>query len=403
MKLDEITPNEDISVTRFRQYLRIETVQPDPDYESAKTFLTLYAAELNFPIQHVETAPGKFVSIMTIEGSSKSEKSVILNSHIDVVPVYPEHWKHPPFSAHKDENGDIWARGSQDMKLVGIQYVEAIRRLKAKNNSWKPKRTLHIVWVPDEEIGGHDGMKSLIKNFRPLFDSLNVGFELDEGLANPGDKYRVFYGERSPWWIKAIATGQPGHGSAFIKNSSGERLACFINKVIEFRKSEETKLENGKNMTLGDVTTANFTMCSGGVQVNVVPAELSATFDFRVTPTLPIANFEAMLNSWAEEVGGIKLEYLQTCRFQGCTTLDGKYVSVLKEAFSELNMEIVYEIFPAATDARYLRELGIPSIGFSPMIGEEVLLHDHNERLNEKTFLRGVEIYEVIIDKIGNF
>ena len=27
MKLDPITPNEDISVTRFRQYLRIETVQ----------------------------------------------------------------------------------------------------------------------------------------------------------------------------------------------------------------------------------------------------------------------------------------------------------------------------------------------------------------------------------------
>jgi len=39
MKLDPITPNEDISVTRFRQYLRIETVQPEPDYVSAKEFL----------------------------------------------------------------------------------------------------------------------------------------------------------------------------------------------------------------------------------------------------------------------------------------------------------------------------------------------------------------------------
>ena len=32
-----------------------------------------------------------------------------------------EFWKYPPFSAHKDENGDIYARGSQDMKCVGIQ------------------------------------------------------------------------------------------------------------------------------------------------------------------------------------------------------------------------------------------------------------------------------------------
>lgn len=28
---------------------------------------------------------------------------------------------------------------------------------------------------------------------------LNVGFALDEGLANPIDEFTVFYGERMPW------------------------------------------------------------------------------------------------------------------------------------------------------------------------------------------------------------
>lgn len=28
---------------------------------------------------------------------------------------------------------------------------------------------------------------------------LNVGFALDEGLANPIDEYTVFFGERMPW------------------------------------------------------------------------------------------------------------------------------------------------------------------------------------------------------------
>ena len=36
------------------------------------------------------------------------------------VPVFPECWTHPPFEAHKDEEGRIWARGSQDMKSVGV-------------------------------------------------------------------------------------------------------------------------------------------------------------------------------------------------------------------------------------------------------------------------------------------
>lgn len=37
------------------------------------------------------------------------------------------------------------------------------------------------------------------------------------------------------------------------------------------------------------------------------------------------------------------------------------------------------EIFPASTDARYFRDLGISAFGFSPMANTPILLHDHNE------------------------
>ena len=49
----------------------------------------------------------------------------------------------------------------------------------------------------DEEIGGHDGMEKFVDT--EVFKKLNVGFALDEGLANPTDAFTVFYGERSPW------------------------------------------------------------------------------------------------------------------------------------------------------------------------------------------------------------
>jgi len=32
-----------------------------------------------------------------------------------------ENWKYDPFSAKMEGNGDIYARGSQDMKCVGMQ------------------------------------------------------------------------------------------------------------------------------------------------------------------------------------------------------------------------------------------------------------------------------------------
>lgn len=46
-------------------------------------------------------------------------------------------------------NGNIYARGTQDMKCVGIQYLEAVRRLKQSGITLK--RTLHISFVPGKE------------------------------------------------------------------------------------------------------------------------------------------------------------------------------------------------------------------------------------------------------------
>ncbi len=65
------------------------------------------------------------------------------------------------------------------MKSVGMQYIEAIRRLLAKRGDKQFRRTIHILWGPDEEISGADGMKVFVES--PEFTKLNIGFVLDEG------------------------------------------------------------------------------------------------------------------------------------------------------------------------------------------------------------------------------
>ena len=105
--------DEDPATTLFREYVRIETVQPKPDYDGAMKFLIDYAKTLDLPYFIHECVPGKPIMIMTWEGTDPALTSVILNSHTDVVPVFPEHWIHPPFSAHKDQKGNIYGRGTQ--------------------------------------------------------------------------------------------------------------------------------------------------------------------------------------------------------------------------------------------------------------------------------------------------
>ncbi|CAJ0568998.1 unnamed protein product, partial [Mesorhabditis spiculigera] len=134
--------SEDPAVTKFREYLRIRTEQPNPDYDRCMKFLAALADEL--PIKHlIEPEKGFPFMVMTIPGQEPDLPAIMLHSHTDVVPVSKEHWKHDPFEAEK-ENGKIYGRGTQDMKCNGIQYFEAIRRL-FKNGLTNFKRTIHIV------------------------------------------------------------------------------------------------------------------------------------------------------------------------------------------------------------------------------------------------------------------
>ena len=57
---------------------------------------------------------------MTFEGADPSLPALLLNSHTDVVPVFPEKWTQDPMGANKVD-GFIYARGAQDMKCVGIR------------------------------------------------------------------------------------------------------------------------------------------------------------------------------------------------------------------------------------------------------------------------------------------
>ena len=109
-------------------------------------FLTKQAVRLNLKISvSYPAAPTKPVVVLTWLGSEPTLPSILLNSHMDVVPVFAENWNYPPFGAVID-NGCIYARGSQDMKSVGMQYLSAIHALQI--DGYHPKRTVNICYVP---------------------------------------------------------------------------------------------------------------------------------------------------------------------------------------------------------------------------------------------------------------
>ena len=160
--------------------------------EPAVEFLKKQATSLNLPVSiHFPVNKKNPVVVITWKGSQPELPSIMLNSHMDVVPVFEEYWTHPPFAAEIDENGDIFARGAQDCKCVGTQYLAAIRALKRQGIK-QLKRTVHVTFVPDEEELGTLGMGGFVET--EAFKKMNVGFALDEGdVANKDGSVPAFY------------------------------------------------------------------------------------------------------------------------------------------------------------------------------------------------------------------
>ncbi|MBA0799033.1 hypothetical protein Gohar_009569, partial [Gossypium harknessii] len=341
-------------------------------------------------------------------GSDPSLPSILLNSHTDVVPSEYSKWVHPPFGAHIDEQGNIFARGSQDMKCVGMQYLEAIRRL--RSSGFCPKRSLYLSFVPDEEIGGRDGAEMLASS--DVFKNMNVDIVLDEGLASPNENYRVFYGERAPWWLVIKSNGAPGHGAKLYENSAMENLFKSIESIWRFRASQFDLVKAGLKAE-GEVISVNMAFLKAGTPsptgfvMNLQPSEAEAGFDIRIPP---IGNVESLEKQIAEEWAPASRNMTFEFKAKGilhddlgrplvtATDSSNPWWTLLEEAIKKANGKIGKpEIFPASTDAQNFRKLGLPAIGFSPMANTPILLHDHNEFLNQAEYLRGIEVYESII------
>lgn len=60
------------------------------------------------------------------------------------------------------------------------------------------------------------------------------------------------------------------------------------------------------------------------------------------------------------------------------------------------------EVFPAATDSRFLRALGVKAFGFSPMRRSAILLHEHDEYIERSVFLEGCNVYLSVIRALSS-
>ncbi|KAK9694361.1 adenylate cyclase [Basidiobolus ranarum] len=393
------------TVSKLQEYVRIKSVHPTPDYESVKTFATKYGAEVGLETEVFECVAGKPIIIMKWPGSDPTLPSVVLNAHSDVVPATTEKWKWDPFSGEltTDEKGNqiIVGRGTQDVKSMTVLFLEAIRLLKAEGKT--PLRNVYVTIMPEEEIGGADGMGCFVKSEKSK--SLNIGFSLDEGLATPESHFKAYFGERTLWAIKVKATGNTGHASTFVENLATDKMLHFWNLIKLYRDNEALRFKSHPEITIGNTTTINLTILKGGIASNTVPDSLEFVFDIRGTPAMTRPElFHERLELWAK-ISNVTFEYMHGKDPPIITDIYGKdsgWWNAIVSAGQNIGVDIDAEFYVGASDSRYLRAAGIPAIGINPFRNHPYLAHNHNEYIEVRALQEGLNFTHAAILNLGN-
>lgn len=391
----------------FRDYLKINSALPNSGnnalifLKNIADFYGLESQRLDYNIVNQSTKSALLVSRRI---PSSTLPSVFLLSHVDTVGVELDKWKHDPFGGEIDaETGNIYGRGAQDAKSLSIMQLEALYRLK----DLPLNRSVFLFFETQEEISKGTACEPQWLS-SPLCQSLNVGVVLDEGLASGAgsDDFLFYYGERLDCALNAKAEGPAGHGSLMLNNTAPMKLIKFLGKLLELRAEQEALLVGTQ---LGFVTTINPTLLSGGSTINVVPSSAEAGTDLRITPG-QVQNITQVILQLAIE-SDVTLSYglcnLSEPVLSPHNNSDfwwKEITSILEYHLSNTtNGTLVKGVFPAGTTGNCLRfaPRSLPVYGFSPMPRTPMLLHDHDEFLNNDTLVDGVVTYQMLLAKLA--
>ena len=438
----------DLAEHAFRlcqQLLRIDTTNPPGNELPAAELLAeeLRAAGLEPTV--LESAPGRGNLVARIRGTGE-QAPLLLTAHLDVVEAEPSSWDHPPFCGEVHD-GCLWGRGAIDMKNMAAMSVAIITRL--AREGVKPKRDLIFAGVADEEAGCRYGSLWLCENHPDLVRS---EFAIGEGggfnIQVAGRSFfTVQVAEKGVCWVRARATGEPGHGSMPREDSAVVQLAEAIarlgknglprhasNSVEEFVGALASHLpapvrplvKTLGNPTLGPAVlrlipdpsvrrafaallanTASPTVVRAGNKTNVIPGVAEAEIDGRILPGQTQRDFLRELQAVLGE--NIELEVIHALPPVVTEPKESSLYTIIHDVMTERapGMPMVPFVLQGFTDAKAFTSIGAKWYGFAPVklppnLRFADMFHGHNERIPVDGLAWGTEtLMQVVRRCIG--
>jgi len=399
----------------LQKYIRIESVNPPANTLAAASFLKAALDKHGISARVLPSGPdGQTNLLVRVAGRDPSKKPLLLLNHLDVVPVDRKAWKMDPF-AGLIRDGQIWGRGSLDMKGIGIQHLAALVAL--RQAGIVPSRDLVMLSTADEETTGAYGIRWMIENH---FREIDVEYVLDEGgfgardiLAANKLVFGIAVGEKQTMWLRLRAHGTAAHGSQPIPDNANLILLEALRKamalppakphpiVAEMIRNIGAPLAPNKYTAAIQGNTASLTTLAAGVgsppKANVIPSISEATLDCRLLPGVNSAEFLSEMKARINDPR-VSIEVLSTPDDPGISNSRTPLFEAIRKAVLNQHPEAVVTpmLVPHGTDSVYLRRKGVIGYGVTPMVLDLATMgsmHGDAERIPVAEFFKGIRIF----------
>ena len=400
-------------------------------------FLADAAATGRIETHVLESAPGRASLVARLRGTDPTAPALGLLGHLDVVPVDPDGWTRNPFGGDLI-NGEIWGRGAVDMLYLTAAFACVLRD--AALAPEPPRGDLVLIAVADEEGGGEYGIHWLVRQHPEV---VRVTEALSEsGGMRMGRHVAIEVAEKGSAGRRLLIHGKPGHASIpyGAKSASyrvgevlqrlGEvmpaaQLGPLWNAFVSARIQDPALAERLRDPVrldaalpqLGGIAgyahavsriTMSPTVLRAGMTHNVIPAVGTIDLDIRTLPGTTDAEVDHLLRAVLGPLADdIEIEHL---RGWAATTspADTPLFAAIERAVEAVADAPVVPIMAAGgSDARVLRELGIPAYGFG-LLGPDWSyeryregVHGNDERIDvESVSLSLAALQRIVADRI---
>ena len=235
-------------------------------------------------IEHYDAAdervPSKIRPNMVIRHKGKSEKTLWIVGHMDVVPPGNESlWKTSPFEAVLDEDDSdiIRGRGVEDNQQAIVSGLLILHEL--VKNSYEPDLSFALLLVSDEETRNTFGINHVLKENPNLIKKDDLVLVPDFGTKE-GNLIEI--GEKGVLWLKIEIEGRQCHGS-----TPDEGINAFVamsDMVLQIKKIEDFFTERNELFSPTRTTIVPTRHTENVPNINTIPGKEIFYLDCRILP-----------------------------------------------------------------------------------------------------------------------